>query len=191
MLFTIAAGSHNLPAPCPPNATDSGPQPMMDFQIKRSSRRCHATERQLQPGEEFVSELVSGGSGFERHDYCLDAWSGPGEGSVGWWRGRVPTADASKVYWAPAPVLREYFEQLVKSPDHREAAWVMAMLLVRRRLMRLEHEESGDDGHPWIVVTDNQSKQEHRVMVVPLDQAQQQAIQQDFAEQLFTDQPSA
>ncbi len=166
---------------------------MMDFQIKRSGRRCHATDRELTPGEEFISELVAADSGaptdFERRDYCLEAWQGPVDGSIGWWRSRIPEPDSGKVYWAPADVLREYFARLQQSTDNRAEAFVMAMLLVRKRLMRMEAEEIDEQDQPWLVVRDSASRQEHRVAVVELSPAERAGIQQEFAEQLFTDQP--
>ncbi len=168
---------------------------MMDFQIKRSGRRCHATGRDLQPGEEFVSELVPGPEGsaadFARHDYCQEAWSGPADDSIGWWRCRIPVLDTGRVYSAPADVLREYFSRLLESPEHASLVYVMAMLLVRKRLMRLDGQETDEQGRSWLVVRDSSSKQEFRVAIVDLTAEQQRVIQQEFAEQLFTDQPPA
>ena len=166
---------------------------MMDFQIKRSGRRCHATDRELKPGEEFISELVPGDSGgatdFQRHDYCLEAWQGPADDSIGWWRSRIPKLDSGRVYWAPGDVLREYVSRLHQAAECRAQAYVMAMLLVRKRLMRMEGQETDDEGQAWLVVRDSSSREEYRVAVMELSAPERDAIQQEFAEQLFTDQP--
>ncbi len=166
---------------------------MTDFQIKRTSRHCRVSGRELLPGEDYVSELVAlpvdSSNDFERHDYSLGQWNGPAPGSVGWWRCRIPVMNAGKVYWAPAEVQREYFTRLLAEPRNEAKAFVMAMLLVRRKMLRLEHEETDDAGNPWLVVLDP-DKQSIRVRVVQLSMDERRVIQQEFADQLFTDQPS-
>jgi hypothetical protein len=165
---------------------------MMDFQIKRTSRRCRTSGRDLQPGEEYISELVvspTGESGeFARHDYALEAWQGPAANSVGWWRCRIPAVHSGKVFWAPADVQREYFSHLLQSPQTAAQAFLMAMLLVRRRMLRLEAEETDEAGQRWMIVVDPE-RQTCRVRVVELSLEEREAIQQEFAEHLFTDQP--
>ncbi len=168
---------------------------MMDFQIKRSTRRCHATGKDLKPGDEFFSELVTTSAGeameFVRHDYCIEAWGAkrPAPDAVGWWRGRIPTLDSNRVYWAPAEVLKEYFYRLLASPQCEARAWVMAMLLVRKRLLRLEQEETDAAGQARLVVHDVATGEDHRLPVVELTAEDQATIQREFAEHLFTDQP--
>jgi hypothetical protein len=167
---------------------------MMDFQIKRTSRRCRVSGRELLPGEDYVSELVSNpsdpGGDFERHDYSMDEWKGPCAGSIGWWRCRIPVMNTGKVYWAPVDVHREYFSHLLAAEPRNDAkAFVMAMLMVRRRMLKLEQEVTDDEGNPWLVVIDP-DKQEIRVRVVQLSLEERLVIQQEFADQLFTDQPS-
>lgn len=165
----------------------------MEFQIKRTSRRCRVSGRELLPGEEYVSELVALPAGapgdFERHDYSTDQWNGPSPGSVGWWRCRIPEMNTGKVYWAPAEVQREYFHQLLAEPRNEARAFVMAMLLVRRKMLRLEQEETDEEGNPWLVVSDP-DKNSIRVRVVQLSMDERLVIQQEFADQLFTDQPT-
>ena len=68
-------------------------------------------------------------------------------------------------------------------------AFVMAMLMVRRRMLKLEQEVTDDEGNPWLVVIDP-DKQEIRVRVVQLSLEERLVIQQEFADQLFTNQPS-
>ena len=165
----------------------------MDFQIKRPTRRCHESGREFSPGEEYISELIPDdpqtGSPFQRRDYSLDKWPGPSEATIGWWRARVPVRDEGRVYWAPDDVLYEYFDQLLQQPDNTERAFVMAMLLVRKKLARLEDETGREDGQRVLVLTLPNDKSSREVVVADIDPATGQMIQDEFADHLFTDQP--
>jgi hypothetical protein len=181
----------HLAAPCriPPVS----PVPAMtDYQIKRNSRRCHGSGRELKAGEEYYSELIplpAGTAGeFERRDWSMEEWKGPAGDAVGWWHSRIPVITGNRVYWAPVEVLREYFRQLRESPGCEARAWLMAMLLVRRRLLRLDGEEVDSAGSTWLVLSDP-DRQAIRVPVVDVDAEQRKQIQQEFSEHLFTDQP--
>ena len=49
---------------------------MLDFDVQRFTRHCHATGRELTPGEPFYSVLVAQGAQVVRRDYAADAWPG-------------------------------------------------------------------------------------------------------------------
>ena len=165
---------------------------MTDYQIKRNSRRCHGSGRELKPGEEYYSELItlpaSAAGEFERRDWSMEEWKGPSGETIGWWHSRIPLITGNRVYWAPVEVLREYFRQLRETPGCEAKAWLMGMLLVRRRLLRLDGEETDADGNTWLVLSDP-DRQTIRVRVVEVGEEQQQQIQQEFSGHLFTDQP--
>ena len=116
----------------------------MDFQIKKTSRRCHATERDLQPGEAFYSELIQEEGEFQRRDYCAEAWQGPHEHCIGWWQSRIPDAESGRVYWAPRDVLLSYFESMQGQPGYEATAYVMALVLLRKKYLQLV--DSGEPG---------------------------------------------
>src|SRR5690606_17314420 len=61
------------------------------FELKNCSRVCAATARPLSPGEVYFSVLTAAGHDFERHDYSVEAWHGPPDPCLGWWRSRIPT----------------------------------------------------------------------------------------------------
>ena len=161
---------------------------MMDFQIKRSGRRCHATERELSAGEEFVSELVAERGEVNRYDYCLDAWQGPSGESIGWWRARVPRNDGGKVYWAPRDVLVSYFETIQGNEPLQSTAYVMALVLIRKRILQLVDSE-GEGASEVLELRYPREKKTWKVPVVELTDSQIREIQQELSEQLFMDQP--
>lgn len=113
---------------------------LLDFEIQRSTRRCAATDRELQPGQECYSVIRFEGAQIIRQDYASDAWSGPPEDAFGWWKSRVPEPTAKKIKLAPNDVLLELFDQLADRPDNGDMRYVLALLLVRRRVFRLERD---------------------------------------------------
>lgn len=161
---------------------------MMDFQIKRTSRHCHATERELKPGELFFSVLVEEDGVLSRQDYCEEAWEGPIDGSIGWWRARIPETEGGRVYWAPRDVLLAYFDSIVEKADHTATTYVMGLLLVRKRILQLVDSEVTDEGE-FLELRYAKEKRTYKVPVVDLGDGQVNDIQRELADQLFTDQP--
>jgi hypothetical protein len=111
---------------------------LLDFEVQRCSRRCASTDRALEPGELCYSVLEVSGAEVLRKDYSADAWVGAPEGALGWWKSRIPEPTAKKVKLAPNDVLLELFDQLADQPDQIDLRYVLTLLLVRRRVLRVE-----------------------------------------------------
>jgi hypothetical protein len=111
---------------------------LLDFEIQRSTRRCAATDRALEPGELCYSVLEVRGADVVRKDYSASAWNGPPNEAFGWWKSRVPEPNAKKIKLAPNEVLLELFDQLAERPESEDMRYVLALLLVRRRVLRLD-----------------------------------------------------
>ena len=110
----------------------------LDFEIQRSTRRCAATDRPLEPGEVCYSVLEVRGADIVRKDYAASAWTAPPAEAFGWWKSRVPEPHAKKIKLAPNEVLLELFDQLAERPECEDMRYVLALLLVRRRVLRLD-----------------------------------------------------
>jgi hypothetical protein len=111
---------------------------LLDFEVQRSTRRCAATDRPLHPGEECYAVLEVQGAQVIRRDFCRDAWTAPPEAAFAWWKWCVPEAVTKKIKLAPNDVLLELFDQLADEPVQEDTRYVLALLLVRRRVFRLE-----------------------------------------------------
>ncbi|MGI9516099.1 MAG: hypothetical protein ACR2NP_03555 [Pirellulaceae bacterium] len=159
---------------------------MMEFQIKKTSRRCHTTDRELQSGETFYSELVQEHGEFQRRDYCEEAWQGAQEDGIGWWKSQIPETDGGRVYWAPRDILLSYFESLHDNPAHADTLYVMALVLLRKKYLQLV--DSGD-ATELMELQDKRAGKTWKIAVVPLSNEQVATIQQELGEQLFMDQP--
>jgi hypothetical protein len=111
---------------------------LLDFEVQRSTRRCAASDRALEPGDECYSVLEVQGADVVRKDYSLEAWNAPPENAFGWWKTRIPEPVAKKIKLAPNDVLLELFDQLADNGAQQDMRYVLTLLLVRRRVLRLE-----------------------------------------------------
>ena len=157
----------------------------MDYEIQRCTRSCAATERELTPGEEFYSVLISKGADLVRLDYSVEAWDGPPEGAVGWWKSRMPSAQAKRLHWAPNDVMLQFFEELQERADKQDMRYVLALLLVRRRVMRMEESEQDEQGREVLVLYCPRREATYRVPAFVPDESRINEIQDELAELLF------
>ena len=124
---------------------------MFDFDIQRCSRRCAVTDRELKNGEACYSVLVPQGGEVVRLDYSAEAWPGPPANAIGWWQAPITDPNAGRPHWAPGDVMLDYFERLLVDPAAEDARYVLALLLVRRRIARIERTEE-DAGRKQLVI---------------------------------------
>jgi len=159
---------------------------MMDFDVQRCSRHCAATGRELREGETFYSVLISNGATTERLDYSVEAWSRPTDENVlACWKSQIPRRVSHKARMAPNDVLLEYFQHLEGSPEQQETLYVLALLLIRRRVLRLEEHEQTNDGTGCMVLYNPRDESTHRVRDVSPSAEQIAAIQQQLEQLLF------
>jgi hypothetical protein len=120
---------------------------LLDFEVQRCTRRCAATDRALEPGEECYSVLVIEGANVIRKDFSSEVWKAPIDGAFGWWKSRVPEPTAKKIKLAPNEVLLGLFEKLADQSDQQDLRYVLALLLVRRRVLKVDVSQEGFEGN--------------------------------------------
>jgi len=157
----------------------------MDYEVQRCTRHCAASGRELAPGEAFYSVLVAEGTELVRHDYSAEGWSGPPEGAVGWWKSQMPTQDAKRMHWAPNDVMLHFFEQLEQQPDKQDMRYVLALLLIRRRVLRQEESGGDEHGREVLVLYCPRRDTTYRVPAVTPDDRRINEIQEELARLLF------
>ncbi len=160
---------------------------MLDFQVQRFTRRCCETDRQFEPGDIVYSVLLAQGGDVIRKDYGQQAWNGPPEGSIGWWKSRVPDARTAKMHWAPNDVILHYFEQLEGNAEKLDMRYVLALLMIRRRIVRLEDTETDDRQGEVFVLYCPRNEREYRVRIAIPSAPRIDEIQNELAELLFAD----
>ncbi|MDZ4817610.1 MAG: hypothetical protein SGJ20_01415 [Planctomycetota bacterium] len=159
----------------------------MDYDIQRGTRHCAVSQRELKPGEVFYSVLRSSGSQIVREDFSGEVWQGPPADTVGWWKSQVPTSDAKKFHWAPNDVMLQLFEDLENEPEQSDLRYVLTLLLIRRRVLRLEDTEPAEPAGETMVLYCPRKETDYRVRVVTPDEVRIQEIQQELARLLFAD----
>ncbi len=157
----------------------------MDYEVQRCTRHCAVTGRELKPGEEFYSVLTAEGAELKRRDYSKEAWTGPPEGAIGWWRSQIPTPEANRLHWAPNEVILHFFEELQQQPARQDMRYVLALLLVRRRVLRLEEQEKNEQGQDVLVLYCPRREATYRVPAIVPDPSRTHEIQEELAKLLF------
>jgi len=165
---------------------------LLDFEVQRCTRRCAATDRPLEHGELCYSVLESQGAEIVRKDYCAEAWQGPPQEAFGWWKSRIPEPSAKKIKLAPNEVLLELFDQLSEQPDRADMRYVLALLLMRRRVLRVEtpgeatHQPADNDVETIAVYCPKREATYELPAVMP-SETRIDEIQQQLSELLIAD----
>jgi hypothetical protein len=159
----------------------------MDYEVERCSRHCAASGRELKEGEEFYSVLVNERRDVRRHDYAVEAWSGPPEPVLAWWKSRMPTREAKKGQLAPNEVLLQLFAELEQVPEKADMRYVLALLLVRRRVLREEDIVKDEPGAETIVLYSPRDDVNYRVKVMQPGPQRVDEIQADLARLLYAE----
>ncbi len=121
--------------------------------ISKPTGTCAATGRAIGVGERFVATLVerTDQAGLERQDYCVEAWQGgarpaPPVRMFGHWRGVMPEARGERRQLLSDEELLDLFEELGGATEPKRLAfrYVLGLMLVRRRVLRMVGERRSD-----------------------------------------------
>lgn len=125
-----------------------------DFEISRATGKCAATGREFQENEFYHAVLFESAEGFERRDYALEAWEGPPDNCVCHWKARVPPKQKKPAtITVDSSILINLFCRLEdeSSEMRQKFRFVLALLLMRKRLIRFEQAVRGAGGEYWQV----------------------------------------
>jgi hypothetical protein len=162
------------------------PCPVFDFDIQKCTRRCCETDRELQPGDVYYSVLIAEGANIVRRDYAEEAWPGPPDAVIGWWKSTLPDVRSNTMRWAPNDVMLHFFLELEGRADSQDTRYILTLLMLRRRVVRLEETETDDQGRECLVVYCSRNETEYRVAVIPPTEPRVAEIQQQLANLLMT-----
>lgn len=117
----------------------------MDLKLHRPHGCCQRSRRAFLPGEVFYSALVRSPAGLERIDCAAECWDGPPERALAWWRSAYPPPQAGGPELAPVDVLLDVLERLDGQPEEEPLRYLLALELVRRRVLRMVEEKREAD----------------------------------------------
>ncbi len=163
------------------------------WHIARSTRACAATGAEIPPEVPYYSALLDDDEGFTRRDYSAEAWPDVDKsGFFSYWRNKGYSPRTDKRPPVDYDRLLEFFDALEGSdnPERRLLRYVLALVLVRRRRLRLDDMARTDAGDR-LVVHDRRGGGKTLEILSPeasredLEQAQEklnQLFDADFAE---------
>ena len=151
---------------------------MQDYNVKPMGRTCAATGQELAPGSLCHSVLVEKNGELLRFDFSEAGWGQPPHGTIAHWRCAAPEpVTAAKKSLDPQELMRQ-FEQLSEeaNPAHEKFRYVLALLLIRRRRLKLEGTKIIDD-QEFLEVTGMRGEGPFLVRNQQLDEAEEQELQ--------------
>lgn len=164
---------------------------MDDYSFQSTApTECCVTHRAFQPGEEFISVLAEIGGNKVRKDYSFEAWKEhPPEKYLAMWKSRMPAqTEPKKSRAAINDVLLAMFDQMRTRYENPDKLYVLSLLLVRRRIMRLE--EQFDENASQILRLYSQFRDEYyQIPVVNPTPERQAEIQAELTEVLVGNEP--
>lgn len=150
---------------------------MAEYDLTKTTGQCSVTGRPFEAGETFYSVVLETPDGLERRDICEQAWQGPPEGTLCHFKTRMPQKDEPKKTFVDDTVLVEVFCGLAdaKEPTKLRFRFVLALILLRKRLLKYERTLRQADGEYWEMRLTG-SKSRHRVFNPVMEEAEIQAV---------------
>ena len=125
-----------------------------EWQVQTPSGVCAISGRKLQEGEEFYTVLFEDGESFRRVDCSLAAWQGVPEGTFCHFKSRVPVREKRKKLLVDNEILINFFIRLAEETDPLKLRFrfVLALILMRKRLLRYEGSKVEGGAEVWRLV---------------------------------------
>ncbi|MDO5579597.1 MAG: hypothetical protein Q4G69_00540 [Planctomycetia bacterium] len=165
----------------------------MDADIPKCTKVCFETKKPLKEGDRYFSILIEGDGELVRQDYSAEAWEKRKNQKdyLCFWSGTISGNHDPKIRLAPNDILLNLFDELEEQPDKADIRYVLALLLIRRRIFRYEREDRENSGSAKeesneIQVYSPRRELVYSVPVVPLDDQRIDEIQNCLASLLYT-----
>ncbi len=162
---------------------------MQDYAITKCTKKCAVSGRPLEPGENYVSVLLPDGEGVKRIDVAASAWTEPDAKVIGWWRSRMPNKAPKRLRPAPNGILLDTLSQLLECPGKESLSYLLALLLVRRRVLIDEEPFDGTREEPqtcWALTCPADGRQWNVPVMAPSPDVLE-SLQQELNGLLFTE----
>ena len=140
-------------------------------------------ERPLAAGEVFYSVVRESDEDLIRVDISAEAWQGPPEDALGWWKGKMPDAGPGRMKLAPTHVLVELVKQMVDEPSRVPVRYLMSLMLMRKRALRPIANEEESNGTLLLEVSADGSRIEVTECDVPAEDRDR--IREELTELLY------
>ncbi|MCA9240726.1 MAG: hypothetical protein KDA37_11025 [Planctomycetales bacterium] len=157
-----------------------------EFDIRGGVRRCAKSDRALRPTDHYFSVLREEPRGLVRDDYAAEVWEGPPADAFAWWESCATDPDNAPKP-APNEVLLKLFDQWADQPEQSCARFVITLLLVRRRVFKIEPASDSlppAEPHRTVRVYCPRRDEQYEVSEAPPNKAEAARIQEQLTELL-------
>ncbi|MBK7405791.1 MAG: hypothetical protein IPJ41_14515 [Phycisphaerales bacterium] len=133
----------------------------MGYESARPTHVCAASGRAFEAGERYVATLGESpeSDDFLRFDFCVEAWEGgarppPPVRPVAVWRARAAGREDRRSMLLDDEEILGLLEGLDPLAEGRAAVfrYLLALLLLRRRVLRVKDQRVGEGGRPVLVL---------------------------------------
>ncbi len=148
-----------------------------EYDISKSDYLCCSCRKRLVQGMELVATVREVAEELRREDFCTDCWTArphqDADALVGLWRVRVPPPMEKKKLLIDDELLLELFERLEQADTavKRDLRFVLALILMRKKLLIYDRAEPGDSGQETWVLHRRGSEHPLKVVNPRLDEA--------------------
>jgi len=144
----------------------------VEWEVEKSTKICAATGRRLEVGEIYYAALREEGDRFIRQDFSREAWPQADKSRFfSYWRTRLAAEGERRTRLAiDINAAYSFFLALGEPDDNRKKVfrYITALVLIRKRLLRLDGTERHADGSEWLTIFDRRAAKTIRVAVPPL-----------------------
>ena len=125
----------------------------MEWELASPGGSCSECGRSFDDRQDYWSAIFPAEDGFSRRDYCADCWRGPVDGMFSFWRTQCRREPAPPKRFVNNEVILEFFERLCEGADPSRAKlrFIMAVLLLRKRLLKEKSRRRDEKGVFWVV----------------------------------------
>lgn len=158
------------------------------WEVESASGVCGITGRAFVEGEEFYTVLFEEGESFRRADFAADSWEGPPEGCFCCFKSRTPVKEKKKKLLVDSEMLIGFFRRLEDEgePVRMQFRFVLALLLMRKRLLQYESSRTTDGQEVWEMLL-TYDKSTHRVVNPHLTDDQIEDVSRQLSAILHSD----
>jgi len=124
------------------------------YQVSRPQGQCMLCNKPIAPNDKFMAALTETSEGFSRTDCCVECWEKfDKKGVLAYWRMTMPTPDQKKKVFVDDAILCELLERLadVAEPAKISFRFVLALILMRKRLVSHEGSRKDADKEIWVI----------------------------------------
>jgi hypothetical protein len=163
----------------------------VDWTMPRRADVCAGCQRTFAVGEAVQAFLYDAAAGYERHDYCQTCQPPDQPAPLGVWKTRRPEPATRRVQPFDREAIYGFFERLedAQKPHQVQFRFVLALLLWRKKVLRLERTVPNGEHEAWEFVA-ARTGTPHRVVRPDLDEHQLEQLSGQL-EQLLAGQPAA